>query len=92
MVKTLKPGQIAPRSGVYEIVGPLGRTFEKERIVIRGEPLPPTPKLGQGYKRVAEVLETKSGRLLITSPAKSTNTTLAGWSRAFKGSMAFKNK
>lgn len=47
--ETLKPGQIAPRSGQYGIVGPRGGDTHKERTVTRGEPLPPTPKPGQRY-------------------------------------------
>lgn len=44
-----RPGQIAPKSGQYEIVGPRGGETGKERTVVRGEPLPPTPKAGQQY-------------------------------------------
>jgi hypothetical protein len=50
MSKTLKPGQIAPKSGQYGIVGPRGGDTGKERTVTRGEPLPPTPKSGMGYR------------------------------------------
>jgi hypothetical protein len=49
-MKTLKPGQTAPRSGQYGIVGPRGGDTGKERTVTRGEPMPPTPKPGQQYK------------------------------------------
>jgi hypothetical protein len=49
MEKIYKPGEIAPRSGQYEIVGPLGEKTGKERTVVRGEPFPPTPERGQGY-------------------------------------------
>lgn len=52
MSKTLKPGQTAPRSGQYEQVGPRGGGTGKERTVTKGEPLPPTPKSGMGYKLV----------------------------------------
>jgi len=45
----LKPGQIAPRSGEYEIIGPRGGDTGKERTVVRGAPMPPTPKPGQSY-------------------------------------------
>lgn len=45
----LKPGQKAPRSGQYGIVGPRGGNTGEERTVTRGEPMPPTPKPGQGY-------------------------------------------
>ena len=47
---TLKPGQSAPASGQYEIVGPRGGDAGgAERTVTRGEPLPPTPQAGQRY-------------------------------------------
>ncbi len=47
----LKPGNIAPDSGQYKIVGPRGGDAGgKERTVVKGEPLPPTPKPNQGYK------------------------------------------
>lgn len=49
----LKPGQKAPDSGQYEIVGPRGGDAGgKERTVVQGEPLPPTPKPGQKYRIV----------------------------------------
>ena len=47
MSKTLKPGTAAPASGQYRING-----TTKERTVVKGEPLPPTPRGGQGYKLV----------------------------------------
>ena len=50
MSRTLKPGQPAPRSGPYGIVGPRGGDTGKERTVTRGEPMPPTPKPGQTYR------------------------------------------
>jgi len=49
MKQTLKPGQTANRSGQYEIIGPRGGETGKERTVVKGEPLPPTPKAGQVY-------------------------------------------
>jgi len=52
MSKILKPGQTATRSGQYEQVGPRGGSTGKERTVTRGEPLPPTPKPGMGYRLV----------------------------------------
>ena len=39
--KTLKPGEKAPRSGQYEIIGSRGGRTGMERTVTRGEPLPP---------------------------------------------------
>ncbi len=50
MSKILKPGQPAPKSGQYGIVGPRGGDTGKERTVTRGEPMPPTPKSGMGFK------------------------------------------
>lgn len=47
--KTHKPGQKAPRSGQYEIIGPRGGRTGKERTVVKREPFPPTPKSGQRY-------------------------------------------
>ena len=44
-----RPGEKADRSGQYEIVGPRGGKTGKERTVVKGEPLPPTEKPGQGY-------------------------------------------
>ncbi len=57
---TGKPGQRAPRSGQYEIIGPRGRRTGIERTVVEGEPLPPTPKPGQQYVLVDPV-KNKSG-------------------------------
>jgi len=47
--KHFKPGQKAPRSGQYEIVGPRGGKTGVERTVTRGEPLPPPESKGQKY-------------------------------------------
>lgn len=52
MPDRLKPGERAPRSGQYEIVGPRGGRTGEERTVTRQEPLPPTPKAGQRYEIV----------------------------------------
>lgn len=46
-MKPLKPGSTAPASGQYEIIGPRGGHTGQERTITRGEPLPPTPKVGQ---------------------------------------------
>ena len=46
---TKKPGEIATKSGQYGIVGPRGGDTGKERTVVRGEPMPPTPQPGQRY-------------------------------------------
>lgn len=47
MAKTLKPGTPAPRSGQYR-----NNRTGTEVTGVRGNPLPPTPKPGQGYKLV----------------------------------------
>lgn len=47
--KPYKPGQQAPVSGQYKIVGPRGGNIGKERTIVRGEPMPPTPKPRQKY-------------------------------------------
>ena len=44
-----KPGQTAPRSGQYPLVGPRGIDQGREVTVVKGEPFPPTPKSGMGY-------------------------------------------
>jgi hypothetical protein len=46
-----RPGEIAPASGQYPIVGPRGGDTGVERTITRGEPFPPTPERGQGYGR-----------------------------------------
>lgn len=49
MAKTYKPGEKAPRSGQYGIIGPRGGKTGDERTVVKNEPLPPSPKSGQKY-------------------------------------------
>lgn len=61
MAKSLKPGQKAPASGQYEIVGPRGGGTGQERTVVKGEPLPPTPRSKQGYV-IADRTKNNSGR------------------------------
>jgi hypothetical protein len=46
MSNVYKPGQNAPVSGEYEIVGPRGGDTGQERTAIRGRPLPPDAKAG----------------------------------------------
>lgn len=46
---TFRPGQKAPRSGQYGIVGPKGGKTGSERTVVKNEPFPPTPKPSQKY-------------------------------------------
>ena len=75
--KTLKPGQKAPLSGIYEVIGPRGGSSGREIAVVRGQPLPPVPKSARSH-----MLRAKSGRYILTSPAKSANS-VATWSQAF---------
>jgi hypothetical protein len=49
MKKVYKPGQPAPHSGQYPVVGPRGGDTGQEITSIKGRPLPPTPKPGMGY-------------------------------------------
>lgn len=56
-----KPGEKAPRSGQYGIIGPRGGDTGKERTVVKGEPMPPTPKPGQTYV-MNDPTKNKSGR------------------------------
>jgi len=58
--KYLRPGQKSPGSGQVEIVGPRGGRTGAERTVVKGEPLPPTPKSGQQYVPV-DGTKNKSG-------------------------------
>jgi hypothetical protein len=50
----LKPGQVAPTSGQYGVVGPRGGKSNTEITAVEGKKLPPTPKPGQGYVLVDE--------------------------------------
>lgn len=47
MSKLLKPGTTAPKSGQYE-----NTKTKNEVTVVKGDPLPPTPKPNQNYKLV----------------------------------------
>jgi hypothetical protein len=49
---TLKPGQDAPKSGQYAVVGKTGGKTGVEVTAVQGKPLPPTPKSGMGYTLV----------------------------------------
>ena len=57
----LKPGQRAPASGQYGVVGPRGGKINKEVNVIKGEPIPPTEKKGQTYV-MNDPTKNKSGK------------------------------
>ena len=57
----LKPGQKAPASGQYGVVGPRGGKINHEVTVVKGEPMPPTTKTGQTYV-MNDPTKNKSGR------------------------------
>ena len=44
----VKPGQAAPASGQYLVVGPKGGSHG-EVTAIQGKPMPPTPKPNQSF-------------------------------------------
>ncbi len=46
----LRPGEKAPKSGQYEVVGPRGGGTGREVTAVAGKPLPPTARPGQGYR------------------------------------------
>jgi hypothetical protein len=56
-----KPGEKAPASGQYQIIGKRGAKGN-ERTIVKGEPMPPTPKAGQKYLLV-DATNNKSGKL-----------------------------
>ena len=49
MGEKLRPGNLTPTSGQYEVVGPRGGRTGNEVTSTQGHPLPPTPDSGQGY-------------------------------------------
>ena len=61
MGKTYKPGEKAPASAQYEIMGKRGGHTGVERTVTKGETLPPPLQRGQSY-RIADRTKNKSGR------------------------------
>jgi len=58
--KGLTPGSKAPASGQYQQIGRRGGEG-KEVTVVKGEPLPPTPKPGMTYTLV-DPTKNKSGK------------------------------
>ena len=74
----MKLGKATSRSGASKIVERRGASAGKTPASV-AKPLPPAPKAGHGLK----IIESKSGRPIIASPAKSANS-IASWSTAFK--------
>lgn len=62
MSKSFTPGQKAPYSGQYEIVGPRGGQTGKERTVVKDKPFPPTEKSGQKFTLVDPTKNKAGGR------------------------------
>lgn len=59
--KIIKPGTPATQSGQYGVVGPKGGKTGAEVTVVKGEPLPPTPKPGMGFV-LNDATKHKSGK------------------------------
>lgn len=57
----LRPGDSAPVSGQYPVVGPRGGKTGTEITAVGGRPLPPTPKPSMTYGK-PDVTKHKSGR------------------------------
>jgi hypothetical protein len=62
MAKTsgLKPGQVAPKSGQYQQIGPRGGKGN-EITAVKGKPLPPASQKGGTYKLV-DATKNESGQ------------------------------
>ncbi|MBE6067757.1 MAG: hypothetical protein E7211_08705 [Clostridium lundense] len=60
-MSNIKPGQSAPKSGQYEIIGPRGGHTGTEVTLPKGHTAPPTPKPGQTYT-IVDPTKNKSGR------------------------------
>jgi hypothetical protein len=56
-----KSGEKASVSGQYKIIGPRGGDTGQEVTVVKGEPLPPTPKPGQTFV-ISDKTKHKSGK------------------------------
>ena len=50
----LKPGEKAPKSGQYEVIGPDGEDKDREVTSVKGNPLPPGQEAGTRYELVDE--------------------------------------
>ena len=61
MAKNIKPGQDAPRSGQYKVVGPRGGETGAEVTLVKGKPAPPTHSPGGSYK-LTDPTKHKSGK------------------------------
>jgi hypothetical protein len=57
----MPPGTPAPRSGIYEQIGPRGGRTGEQADSTRGKPLPPTDRSGMGWQLVTPARH-KSGK------------------------------
>ena len=57
----LKPGQKAPVSGQYALIGSRGGNTGKEVTAVKNKVMPPTPKPRQTYK-LNDATKNKSGK------------------------------
>ncbi len=57
----VKPGQPAPRSGQYELVGPRGGRKGIESTIPKGKTAPPTPEPNQHWELI-DPTNNKSGK------------------------------
>ena len=60
-MSNLKPGDKAPKSGQYEVVGPKGGHTGSEVTMPKNHTLPPTQKPGQSFVLV-DPTKNKSGK------------------------------
>ena len=49
MAKVYRPGQPAPKSDIFDMVGPRGGRTGEQVVSTASKPLPPTQQAGQGY-------------------------------------------
>ncbi|GIU80745.1 MAG: hypothetical protein KatS3mg005_3983 [Bryobacteraceae bacterium] len=52
MKRTVRPGELAPASGIYREYGPRGGNTNNEISLIKGTVVPPTSQKGGYYKLI----------------------------------------
>jgi len=58
-VTPIKPGENAPKSGQYKVVGPRNGDLGREVTAVKGNPMPPTQRPGQGFVLVDQTKHKK---------------------------------
>jgi len=74
-----RPGEVATRSGQYELIGKNGHELDGAVTVVKGERFPPTPRAGQvwqladatGTKRSGEKVEISGQYALVDASGKT---------------------